>query len=84
MNFVNLSDGETPPSLNKGKCSILAWVFTDCFQVFSAKKFPGVVESTALSKCLQGQGIKIPIRKDNGGKNDGAGGGGDDDDDGGD
>jgi hypothetical protein len=43
-----------------------------------------VVESTALSKCLQGQGIKIPIRKDNGGKNNGAGGGGDDDDDGGD
>jgi hypothetical protein len=34
------------------------------FQVFSAKKFPGVIESTALSKIFATQGIKIPIRKD--------------------
>jgi hypothetical protein len=32
--------------------------------VYSAKKFPGVIESTPLSKCFAGQGIKIPIRKD--------------------
>jgi hypothetical protein len=32
--------------------------------VYSAKRFPGVVESTDLSKCFATQGIKIPIRKD--------------------
>ena len=32
--------------------------------MYSAKKFPGVVESTPLSKCFATQGIKIPIRKD--------------------
>jgi hypothetical protein len=42
----------------------LAYTFSDKFQVFSAKKFPGVIESTALSKCFAAQGIKIPIRKD--------------------
>jgi len=36
--------------------------------VWSAKKFPGVKESTPLSKCFAAQGVKIPIRKDGGGK----------------
>lgn len=77
MNFVNLSDGASPPGLNRGKCPIICWVFTEPFKVYSAKKFPGVIESTPLSKCFAGQGIKIPIRKDNGGKT-----GADDEDDG--
>jgi hypothetical protein len=38
--------------------------------VYSAKRFPGVVESTALSKCFATQGIKIPIRKDGPNKGD--------------
>ena len=61
---------------SKGKCPVLATAFSQPFQVYSAKKFPGVIESTELSKCFAGQGIKIPIRKD-GGKNDNK----DDDDD---
>lgn len=32
--------------------------------MFSAKKFPGVIESTELSRTFAQQGIKIPIRKD--------------------
>ncbi|KAG7007086.1 proteasome subunit alpha type-7 [Physcia stellaris] len=43
---------------------LLASIFSGVFQVFSAKKFPGVIESTQLSKCFATQGIKIPIRKD--------------------
>lgn len=43
---------------------VLASVFTKPFQVFSAKKFPGVIESTELSRTFAQQGIKIPIRKD--------------------
>ncbi|KAI9662188.1 MAG: hypothetical protein M1829_006170 [Trizodia sp. TS-e1964] len=62
MNFVNVGgDGQT---LNTGSAPVLASTFSDVFQVFSAKKFPGVIESTGLSKCFATQGIKIPIRKD--------------------
>lgn len=67
--------GDAP--VKTGRAPILASVFSDVFQVYSAKKFPGVCDSTDLSKCFATQGIKIPIRKE-GGK---AGGGDDDDDD---
>jgi hypothetical protein len=51
-------------TVNLGKAPILASCFSECFTVYSAKRFPGVVESTNLSKCFATQGIKIPIRKD--------------------
>ena len=50
--------------VSNGKCPVLATSFSEPFTVYSAKKFPGVIESTPLSKCFAGQGIKIPIRKD--------------------
>ncbi|CAK4029498.1 Hypothetical predicted protein [Lecanosticta acicola] len=67
MSFIDISN-HGAPGVNRGKAPVLAWTFSDRFQVYSAKKFPGVIESTPLSKCFAGQGIKIPIRKDN--KND--------------
>ena len=42
---------------------VLADVFSDVFEVYSAKNFPGMTESTKLSKALARQGIKISIRK---------------------
>jgi hypothetical protein len=48
-----------------GKSPILATVNSEPFTVYSAKKFPGVIESTPLSKCFASQGIKIAIRKEN-------------------
>lgn len=42
----------------------LAETFTACFKVYSAKKFPGVTDSTEISKCFAKQGVKISIRKD--------------------
>ncbi|KAI8883094.1 hypothetical protein K501DRAFT_185244, partial [Backusella circina FSU 941] len=39
-------------------------VYTDPFVVYTAKKFPGVIDSTPISKCFARQGIKISIRKD--------------------
>lgn len=63
MNFINVADA-TGDHLHKGKCPVLAYLFSEQFQVYSAKKFPGVIESTPLSKCFAQQGIKIPIRKD--------------------
>lgn len=64
MNFIDVG-ASTGSGLNRGRAPVLAYVFSDKFQVYSAKKFPGVIESTPLSKCFAGQGIKIPIRKDN-------------------
>lgn len=74
MSFVDISNPGNQGGVLRGSTPVLAWTFSDKFQVYSAKKFPGVIESTALSKSFASQGIKIPIRKDN--KNDA----GDDDD----
>ncbi|OIW34479.1 hypothetical protein CONLIGDRAFT_675456 [Coniochaeta ligniaria NRRL 30616] len=63
--------------VNQGKAPVLASCFSDVFSVYSAKKFPGVCDSTALSKCFASQGIKIPIRKEGASTK----GGRDDDDD---
>lgn len=64
MNFVSVARPNSTHTLNTGSAPILASCYSDVFQVYSAKKFPGVIESTALSKCFATQGIKIPIRKD--------------------
>ena len=69
MSFVNVGSqsGDSPNGvsvINHGSAPVLASVFSEPFHVFSAKKFPGVIESTPLSKCFALQGIKIPIRKD--------------------
>ncbi|KAL9038393.1 MAG: hypothetical protein Q9180_003164 [Flavoplaca navasiana] len=67
MNFVNVGSSPSSPNnhgVNSGSAPVLASCFSAVFQVYSAKKFPGVIESTPLSKCFATQGIKIPIRKD--------------------
>lgn len=64
MNFVNVGSATSAQHLNTASAPVLASCFSDKFDVYSAKKFPGVIESTNLSKCFATQGIKIPIRKD--------------------
>ncbi|PVI01330.1 hypothetical protein DM02DRAFT_467330, partial [Periconia macrospinosa] len=64
MNFVDVGSGQNNNTLNTGRAPVLATCFSEPFQVYSAKKFPGVIESTPLSKVFASQGIKIPIRKD--------------------
>ena len=61
---------------------IVATCFSEPFQVFSAKKFPGVIASTLLSQTFAEQGIKIPIRQTDGGKRKRTDGDSSDDDDG--
>ncbi|KAK3818703.1 MAG: velvet factor-domain-containing protein [Benniella sp.] len=53
-----------PPTPDGPPSSVLATVFSEPFTIYSAKRFPGMTESTALSKCFAKQGIKIPIRKE--------------------
>ncbi|KAF2854595.1 hypothetical protein T440DRAFT_541992 [Plenodomus tracheiphilus IPT5] len=66
LSMCDIGSGQSPNAavVNNGKCPILASTFSEPFTVYSAKKFPGVIESTPLSKCFASQGIKIPIRKD--------------------
>ncbi|KAH9943236.1 velvet factor-domain-containing protein [Epithele typhae] len=45
---------------------VLAQTFTDNFVVFSAKRFPGVPDTTTLSITLGNQGQKLPLRNRNG------------------
>ena len=66
--FFDLADPSNPAGITHGRTPTLAINMSEQFQVFSAKKFPGVIESTALSKKFAAQGIKIPIRKDNKGE----------------
>lgn len=80
MNFVNVGSHIQLQTLNTASAPVLASCFSDVFHVFSAKKFPGVIESTPLSKCFATQGIKIPIRKDGIRGNERRPGDGDDDD----
>jgi len=82
FSFVNVGVSASPSNsnggsgatsmtaVNTGKAPVLAACFSEVFTVYSAKRFPGVVESTNLSKCFATQGIKIPIRKDGPGKGD--------------
>ena len=53
MNFVNVGQGN---GLNTGVAPVLASAFSEVFQVYSAKRFPGVIESTPLSKRFATQG----------------------------
>ncbi|CAO3639341.1 unnamed protein product [Mucor hiemalis] len=39
-------------------------VFSDPFQVYSPKSFPGMSESTALTRTFSDQGVRIRIRKE--------------------
>ncbi|KAF4445075.1 hypothetical protein F53441_10999 [Fusarium austroafricanum] len=75
FSFVNVGRPGGPGGLganvNQGRAPILSSCYSETFHVYSAKKFPGVCESTPLSKRFANQGIKIPIRKDTNIKGDG-------------
>jgi hypothetical protein len=56
---LNPSDSDMPPGVD--------WrmeIQTKPFIVFSAKKFPGLMESTTLSKMVADQGCRVRIRRD--------------------
>jgi Velvet factor len=79
--FPTISDNSPPQtgdhrrpgvSLNTGTSKVQTTAMSESFQVFSAKKFPGMIESTELSRKFASQGIRIPVRHSNekGGKSD--------------
>ncbi|KAJ2558292.1 hypothetical protein EV175_000860, partial [Coemansia sp. RSA 1933] len=60
------SSGETTGELMRTSTPIKARTFSEPFKVYSAKQFPGMIESTQLSKHFAKQGVKIPVRKETG------------------
>ncbi|CAG8508922.1 12115_t:CDS:2 [Gigaspora margarita] len=63
FSFTDLR-GLISPTYEKVRGCVAAEVYSAPFRVYSAKKFPGMTESTALSKAFASQGIKLTIRKD--------------------
>ncbi|KAJ3502597.1 hypothetical protein NM208_g16694 [Fusarium decemcellulare] len=53
------ADGDLPPGVD-----FRMEIKTIPFSVFSAKKFPGLMESTQLSKTVADQGCRVRIRRD--------------------
>ncbi|KAF9772670.1 hypothetical protein IL306_009626 [Fusarium sp. DS 682] len=52
-------DGDLPPGVD-----YRMEIKTEPFSVYSAKKFPGLMESTQLSKTVADQGCRVRIRRD--------------------
>ena len=46
------------------ECWMLSRVVSDKFQVFSQKEFPGMAESTFLTRSFSDQGVRLRLRKD--------------------
>ncbi|TDL29832.1 hypothetical protein BD410DRAFT_780327 [Rickenella mellea] len=57
--------------VSTGISPILAQTFTDPFVVYSAKRFPGVPDTTALSIAFGNQGQKLPLRNRHGSRQQG-------------
>ncbi|KAJ1930090.1 hypothetical protein IWQ60_000633 [Tieghemiomyces parasiticus] len=62
FSFVDI--GTSDNQLTMGQDCVRQVVLSDVFTVYSAKKFPGMIESTPLSKCFVKQGIKISVRRE--------------------
>ncbi|KZS94111.1 hypothetical protein SISNIDRAFT_59558 [Sistotremastrum niveocremeum HHB9708] len=88
MRLINVGAPPAPDSgateVNTDSTPILAQAFTESFVVYSAKRFPGVPDTTALSIAFGNQGQKLPLRNRHGSGRRGRrqrGGGSDDDED---
>ncbi|KIK67767.1 hypothetical protein GYMLUDRAFT_36542 [Collybiopsis luxurians FD-317 M1] len=60
---IDDDDGRHGPP---GVAPVLAQVYTEPFTVYSAKRFPGVPDTTALSIAFGNQGQKLPLRNRHG------------------
>ncbi|WRT65582.1 uncharacterized protein IL334_002527 [Kwoniella shivajii] len=77
MTMTDIASMMAPEVLLGSKTPILAEAFSKPFTVYSAKRFPGVIPTTNLTKVFAAQGVKLSVRE----TKKGAAGGGDDGDD---
>ena len=72
MRLMNVGAPPAPESgathIHTDVSPVLAQTFTEEFTVFSAKRFPGVPDTTALSIAFGNQGQKLPLRNRHGSK----------------
>ncbi|KAI3616591.1 developmental regulator [Moniliophthora roreri] len=70
MRLMNVGASPAPESgsvrIHTEVSPVLAQTFTEPFTVYSAKRFPGVPDTTALSIAFGNQGQKLPLRNRNG------------------
>lgn len=62
-NPVEGSGQETPPNDQEMMIN-MTFVYSEPFQVYSAKKFPGLGQSTELSQIVAKQGCRVRIRRE--------------------
>ncbi|KIJ22295.1 hypothetical protein M422DRAFT_115342, partial [Sphaerobolus stellatus SS14] len=65
MRLMNIGEPPAPNgrsnSVGTGTMPVLAQAFSEPFTVYSAKRFPGVPDTTALSIAFGNQGQKLPL-----------------------
>jgi len=65
MRLMNVGEPPAPNGLSNavhtGVSPVLAQAFSDPFTVYSAKHFPGMLDTTALSIAFGNQGQKLPL-----------------------
>ncbi|KAF9021507.1 hypothetical protein BDZ89DRAFT_1163712 [Hymenopellis radicata] len=70
MRLMNVGGHPAPDfgaiRVNTEASPVLAQTFTEPFTVYSAKRFPGVPDTTALSIAFGNQGQKLPLRNRHG------------------
>ncbi|KAI0268133.1 velvet factor-domain-containing protein [Gloeopeniophorella convolvens] len=70
LRLMNIGAGPAPENgatqIHNDVSPILAQTYTDAFDVYSAKRFPGVPDTTALSIAFGNQGQKLPLRNRHG------------------
>ncbi|KAI6130308.1 velvet factor-domain-containing protein [Pisolithus croceorrhizus] len=70
LRLMNVGDSPTPglgaTRVHTAASPVLAQAFTETFTVYSAKRFPGVPDTTPLSIAFGNQGQKLPLRNRHG------------------
>ncbi|WVW80016.1 hypothetical protein I302_101989 [Kwoniella bestiolae CBS 10118] len=79
MTMTDIASLMDPEVILGAKAPVLAETFSDPFTVYSAKRFPGVIPTTNLTKVFASQGVKLSVRETK--KGSGAGEEAEDDDD---
>jgi Velvet factor len=59
--------------LNTGTSKVLATAMSNVFEVYSPKKFPGMLEPSALINKFAAQGVRLLIRHSDDGRQNGSG-----------
>ncbi|KAK6907191.1 hypothetical protein L486_04097 [Kwoniella mangroviensis CBS 10435] len=63
MMMTDIASMMDPEVVLGAKAPVLAETFSEPFKVYSAKRFPGVIPTTNLTKVFASQGVKLSVRE---------------------